>query len=158
MQRLIANAVPAAVGRLRANEAKVVKYIPVPADEILLIGEPQGGAAVAGAERPSPGPPLPAELPPLVKEQMPHGPPPLGSGTPSPKDAPEPLRKWTDVSGHFSVEARFLGLAADDGQVELQRADGTRVKVPLQRLSGKDIVCAVKRHLEKIGENASPKS
>ncbi len=45
-------------------------------------------------------------------------------------------RKWTDSSGTFSVEAEFVELA--DGNVLLKKQDGTKIKLPLDKLSSKD--------------------
>lgn len=50
-------------------------------------------------------------------------------------DEPE-LRTWKDSTGVFSVEASLVSLT--DGKVELKKADGTTVSVPLERLSESD--------------------
>ena len=47
-----------------------------------------------------------------------------------------PVRTWSDATGKFRVEARFVGL--DAGKVILQKADGNRIAVPLERLSPAD--------------------
>jgi hypothetical protein len=44
---------------------------------------------------------------------------------------------WTDSTGSFSVEAELVKYA--DGNVELRKADGSLVTVPLKRLSKEDI-------------------
>lgn len=46
------------------------------------------------------------------------------------------LRQWNDVSGEFSVRARLLGVK--DGEVALQKEDGSKIVVSLDRLSDKD--------------------
>ena len=46
------------------------------------------------------------------------------------------VRTWTDLSGRFTVQAKFDGL--DDGKVRLRKADGTVVTVPAERLSEVD--------------------
>ena len=46
------------------------------------------------------------------------------------------LRKWTDSTGSFSIEAKFVSLV--DGKVSLQTADGELIEVPLDRLSAAD--------------------
>jgi len=45
-----------------------------------------------------------------------------------------PLRLWTDISGQYSVEARFVAVL-DGDIVRLQRADGRYVRVALNKLS-----------------------
>jgi hypothetical protein len=47
-----------------------------------------------------------------------------------------PLRTWTDRSGKHKVEARFMGLA--DGKVQLKKADGTIISIPMDILSPAD--------------------
>ena len=42
-------------------------------------------------------------------------------------------RKWTDVTGKFSVEAQFVELK--DGQVRLRKTDGQEITVALEKLS-----------------------
>lgn len=54
--------------------------------------------------------------------------------TPKPKMAK--LRTWTDVTGAFTVEAEFIGLA--DGKVELKKTDGKSISLPLDKLSPAD--------------------
>src|SRR5262245_30753688 len=46
-------------------------------------------------------------------------------------------RTWTDSGGTFSIEATFIELR--DGKVGLQRSDGVRIDVPLERLSQDDV-------------------
>jgi hypothetical protein len=46
------------------------------------------------------------------------------------------VRKWTDNSGGFSVQAEFVELAGN--QVALKREDGTTIHVPLEKLSSAD--------------------
>jgi len=53
--------------------------------------------------------------------------------TPSPDAQP---RMWSDGSGEFKIEATFLGIS--DGRVNLRRADGREIAVPLQNLSAAD--------------------
>ena len=47
------------------------------------------------------------------------------------------LRNWTDSSGQYAVEARYIG-TLDDGTVRLQKSDGQYVRVSLRRLSAAD--------------------
>jgi len=46
------------------------------------------------------------------------------------------LRTWTDASGQFEIEASLVAVA--QGKVQLQRADGSRLVVAVDRLSKKD--------------------
>jgi hypothetical protein len=46
------------------------------------------------------------------------------------------VRSWSDATGKFHAQARFVGLDAD--KVILQKADGSRITVPLERLSPAD--------------------
>jgi len=43
-----------------------------------------------------------------------------------PKPEPE-FRKWTDTTGQFSVEAKFVGLK--DGKVQLKKGNGTVLRI-----------------------------
>jgi S1-C subfamily serine protease len=45
-------------------------------------------------------------------------------------------RLWTDRTGQFQVRAKYLG--DEDGKVKLEKADGTVIHVPLDRLSEED--------------------
>lgn len=46
------------------------------------------------------------------------------------------MRTWTDPTGRYSVDARFLELV--EGNVRLKRADGKPLQLPLERLSAPD--------------------
>jgi len=48
-----------------------------------------------------------------------------------------PLRTWMDSTGKFKLEARFVE-ATSDGQVVLEKADGSELRVPYKRLSDAD--------------------
>jgi hypothetical protein len=48
----------------------------------------------------------------------------------------EKWRNWTDVSGKFTTEAKYGGVAF--GQATLIKRDGKKVQVPLERLSNDD--------------------
>lgn len=52
------------------------------------------------------------------------------------RPAARPSRKWKDSSGKFEVEAVFLGL--EDDTVQLRKADGQAISVPLDKLSTAD--------------------
>jgi hypothetical protein len=45
-------------------------------------------------------------------------------------------RLWTDRTGQFQIRAKYAG--TEDGKVKLEKADGTVIPVPLERLSDKD--------------------
>jgi len=47
------------------------------------------------------------------------------------------LRIWTDATGKYRVEARFVRVLNDDS-IRLQKADGCYVRVALSRLSDVD--------------------
>jgi SLA1 Homology Domain 1 (SHD1) protein len=46
------------------------------------------------------------------------------------------LRKWTDITGKFKIEAELVSLT--DGNVQLKKKDGSLVSVPLDKLSQAD--------------------
>jgi hypothetical protein len=46
------------------------------------------------------------------------------------------LRTWSDRTGRFQIQAKFLGLEA--GKAKLEKADGTIVRVPIDSLSEAD--------------------
>jgi WD40 repeat protein len=46
------------------------------------------------------------------------------------------LRKWKDASGQFSVDAEFIGLTG--GKVDLKKADGKIISIPLEKLAAED--------------------
>ena len=47
------------------------------------------------------------------------------------------LKTWTDATGRYRIEARFVGVVEGD-VVRLQRADGRYVRVEMDRLSAAD--------------------
>ena len=51
--------------------------------------------------------------------------------------SPVLARKWTDISGEFSVEAELV--EAKDGNVQLKRSDGKIISVPVSKLSKADL-------------------
>ena len=64
------------------------------------------------------------------------------------------LRTWTSKSGKFTVKAELLSFA--EGVVNLQRADGKKIKVPLAKLSKKDQNYVVARRRPKIDPVKAP--
>jgi hypothetical protein len=55
---------------------------------------------------------------------------------PRPASAPAQLRTWKDATGDFSVEAELVRAGA--GIVNLRKADGSTIKVPMEKLSDED--------------------
>jgi SLA1 Homology Domain 1 (SHD1) protein len=49
------------------------------------------------------------------------------------KPAPKAFSTWTDSTGKFTIEARFLGFT--NAKVTLEKKDGTKVTLPIERLS-----------------------
>ncbi|MCC9609390.1 hypothetical protein LOC68_05450 [Blastopirellula sp. JC732] len=47
-----------------------------------------------------------------------------------------PIRKWTDMTGQFSVQAEIVGV--ENNVVTLQRTDGKRIQIPIANLSAAD--------------------
>ena len=65
---------------------------------------------------------------------LPSTPPPKpGTAVPPPSE----FRTWTSADGRSTVEARIL--AADNGNVQLERRDGKLVTVPISKLNEPDI-------------------
>ncbi len=56
-----------------------------------------------------------------------------------------PLRKWTDKTGRFSIEAHYLSMKGN--KVALERAGGKRIEVPIDKLSDED-----GRYLKELSE------
>jgi hypothetical protein len=69
---------------------------------------------------------------------------------PAPATNENPVRKWSDRSGKFSVDARFYNLKGD--RVALVKADGKLLEVPLSKLSDDDAKY-VREQTEPIDEN-----
>lgn len=59
------------------------------------------------------------------------------------------LRKWSDASGKFSVQAEFVAL--QEGMVQLKKADGSTISVALERLSPEDQKAA-----QALADKATP--
>ena len=73
-----------------------------------------------------------------------------------PGDAPPAaeLRQWTDTTGKFQIDAKFIAFA--DNQVTLEREDGSTLMVPISRLSADDRAF-VRAELRRRREAARPK-
>jgi hypothetical protein len=52
--------------------------------------------------------------------------------------ADEPLRKWTDKTGEYEVEAKLVSISSDGNTVSIELPDRQTVDVPIERLSGDD--------------------
>jgi hypothetical protein len=61
---------------------------------------------------------------------------PSGAAAAMATPAPVAMRTWSDVSGRFQIEAAFVSVV--DGKVNLRRADGRVLAVPLEKLSAAD--------------------
>ncbi|KAJ5780847.1 hypothetical protein N7457_006007 [Penicillium paradoxum] len=59
------------------------------------------------------------------------------------KPDPSKVRKWTDRSKDFTVEAQFIGL--QDGKIQLHKVNGIKIAVPVSKMSVEDL-----EHVEKI--------
>lgn len=47
------------------------------------------------------------------------------------------VRKWTDQTKEFPVEAQFIGLL--DGKIQLRKVSGIKIAVPVSKMSVKDL-------------------
>ncbi len=52
--------------------------------------------------------------------------------------ADEPLRRWTDKSGKYEVEAKLVSISSDGNTVSIELRDRQSVDVPIERLSSDD--------------------
>ncbi|KAJ5372096.1 hypothetical protein N7517_004102 [Penicillium concentricum] len=61
------------------------------------------------------------------------------------KSKPDPtkVRKWTDRTKDFTVEAQFIGL--QDGKIQLHKVNGIKIAVPVSKMSVEDL-----EHVEKV--------
>ncbi|KAJ5366965.1 hypothetical protein N7541_000906 [Penicillium brevicompactum] len=59
------------------------------------------------------------------------------------KPDPSKVRKWTDRSKDFTVEAQFIGLS--DGKIQLHKVNGIKIAVPVAKMSVEDL-----EYVEKI--------
>ncbi|MGI9473861.1 MAG: SHD1 domain-containing protein [Rubripirellula sp.] len=58
-------------------------------------------------------------------------------------------RTWTDATGRFKVQGVFIGLV--DGNVNLKRADGRTLSIPLDKLSAED-----RKHVDQVQAAENP--
>jgi hypothetical protein len=52
---------------------------------------------------------------------------------PAAKPAANPMRAWTDATGKFKIRASLVDV--EEGQARLRKADGSILKVPVDKLS-----------------------
>src|SRR5215210_4660008 len=64
------------------------------------------------------------------------------------------LRTWTDKTGKFKIEAKFLGV--ENGKALLEKPDGSRLQIDLDKLSAEDRKLAEKLHKDKDGKDENP--
>ena len=88
-------------------------------------------------------PPKPADAKPAPPEKAAPEKPAPEKPAPEKKDDPfgtsndvKTMRQWTDASGKFHIEARFVSF--QDGTVRLQKADGRYFRVKYDRLCAGD--------------------
>ncbi|MCX7426741.1 MAG: SHD1 domain-containing protein, partial [Planctomycetia bacterium] len=112
-----------------------------PAQPLALPGAPAPAAETpvpAAAEKPAEKPAdQPAEKTEKKAEEKPDAKKPAtGSDDPFSTNA-NGLKTWTDATGLYQIEARFVGVVEGD-VVRLQRPDGRYVRVAMDRLSALD--------------------
>ncbi len=111
--------------RSRRTFSSVVSHPGVSISLVLLAFSAAGTFATL-AERFAPTPPAPLSV---------VAPAPLPIVAPPPPFAPV-MRTWTDSSGLYQVQARFVSY--QDGVVRLLKANGVYTRVPFAKLSAED--------------------
>jgi hypothetical protein len=107
-----------------------------------VVVESRGGNIMVRVPPPIPGVPAPEVPLPRhwVRAMAASASKPAESSSPPPPSAPAASaavsRTWTDSSGKFRIEARFISLAG--GQVTLEKPDGVQLRMPLDKLSAAD--------------------
>jgi len=133
-----------------AAEPPAVSDLPLPAAEAPAAEAPGTEAPAAEAPATPALPGLPdAAAPPKPAESRPSEAQPAKRSMEFPPEKPliaqldnpfileaDQLQIWTDASGSYRVEARFISF--DDNAVRLQRADGQFVRIAYDRLSTAD--------------------
>ncbi len=61
------------------------------------------------------------------------------------------IRTWTDNTGQYTIEAKFIGL--EGNKVILEKADGSRIQIELIKLKPEDRTEAMKANTRKMTEN-----
>ncbi|MDD3587386.1 MAG: SHD1 domain-containing protein, partial [Thermoguttaceae bacterium] len=67
-------------------------------------------------------------------------------------------RTWSDMSGHFTVEATFVSFAEDAKTATLKKEDGTTIVVPFDKLSKADQEYIAKRSPKSVEGDTSKAS
>ncbi len=67
--------------------------------------------------------------------------------------AADDLRTWSDVTGKYTIEAKFIGLEA--GKVILEKEDGSRIQIDLSKLKPEDRIEAMKLNANKMRSDAN---
>jgi len=63
------------------------------------------------------------------------------------------LRTWSDATGKYTIEAKFIGL--EGGKVVLEKADGSRIQIEMSKLKPEDRIEAVKLNGKKMMGDAN---
>jgi hypothetical protein len=66
------------------------------------------------------------------------------------------LRTWTDSSGAFTIEAKFISI--EGNKVLLEKADGSRIQIELSKLKAEDRSFAMRENTKKMTDNPFKKS
>ncbi len=66
---------------------------------------------------------------------------------------PVSAETWTDVTGKHRIEAEFLSVSG--GNIYLQKQDGTRIAVPIDRLSPESLALAKQRYQQAMSAGGS---
>ncbi|MFT3881312.1 MAG: SHD1 domain-containing protein [Gemmatales bacterium] len=67
--------------------------------------------------------------------------------------AADDLRTWSDASGKYTIEAKFITL--EGGKVILEKEDGSRIQIELNKLKPEDRSEALKLHSKKLSGDAN---
>jgi hypothetical protein len=103
-------------------------------------------------ELPKPDVPKPDDVKPDMPKSdipKPDAPKPDTPNTPKPKDDPfgmagkDTLRTWTDSTGRYQIEARFVSF--EDGTVRMQKANGRFVRIAYELLGSADQAFVLKQ-------------
>jgi hypothetical protein len=131
----------------KVREAEFVEFTPVGLikvrfdDDSQMAFRPTHVRFAKGVNPRGPNAAQPAVKPPPV--DRPATPPTAEVDPANPFSPPEEVvakRKWKDASGQFSIEAEFIGLA--NGKVDLKKADGKVISIPLEKLAAPDLAVA----------------
>lgn len=65
--------------------------------------------------------------------------------------AGDDMRTWSDSSGQYTIEAKFIGM--ERNKVILEKADGSRIQIDITKLKPEDRAEAIKLNAKKMSEN-----